>query len=87
MVDNKKKLWVIDFPQLVSTAHKNARFYFDRDVKCINDFFGRRFGYFGDRICELEGVKRIVDLDIQIKAAGSEAEKTHDVGDTKALVL
>lgn len=86
MVDNKKKIWVIDFPQMVSTAHKNARFFFERDVKCVNDFFARRFAYFGDRKCTLEGVKKVTDLDVQIKAAGYEAEKTLDVGDTKALV-
>lgn len=86
MIDHKKKIWVIDFPQMVSTAHKNANYFFNRDVKCINDFFARRFGYNGDRVCELDKVKRVGELDALIKAAGYEAEKTVDVGDTKALV-
>lgn len=86
MVDHKKKLWVIDFPQMVSINHKNAGFFFDRDVKCINDFFLRRFGYHGDRKCELKAVKRVGELDGVIQAAGFEKDKMIDAGDTKALV-
>ncbi|KAI0660435.1 RIO1 family-domain-containing protein [Cubamyces menziesii] len=36
---------VIDFPQMVSTSHKNAEWYFNRDVECIRRFFRRRFRY------------------------------------------
>ncbi|KAI0348448.1 RIO1-domain-containing protein [Trametopsis cervina] len=36
---------VIDFPQMVSTSHLNAEYYFNRDVQCIRTFFRRRFGY------------------------------------------
>ncbi|GJE87578.1 RIO-like serine/threonine protein kinase [Phanerochaete sordida] len=36
---------VIDFPQMVSTSHANAEFYFNRDVECIRRFFRRRFNY------------------------------------------
>ncbi|KAI0756645.1 RIO1 family-domain-containing protein [Daedaleopsis nitida] len=36
---------VIDFPQMVSTSHKNAEWYFNRDVECIRRFFKRRFRY------------------------------------------
>ncbi|KAG8974918.1 hypothetical protein FRC05_006595 [Tulasnella sp. 425] len=36
---------VIDFPQMVSTSHANAEFYFNRDVECIRTFFKRRFNY------------------------------------------
>jgi len=36
---------VIDFPQMVSTRHPNAEYYFNRDVECIRTFFKRRFGY------------------------------------------
>ena len=36
---------VIDFPQMVSTSHANAEYYFNRDVECIRTFFKRRFGY------------------------------------------
>ncbi|KAF8633666.1 hypothetical protein AX15_001315 [Amanita polypyramis BW_CC] len=36
---------VIDFPQMVSTSHENAEWYFNRDVDCIRTFFRRRFQY------------------------------------------
>ncbi|KAF8078556.1 RIO1 family-domain-containing protein [Lyophyllum atratum] len=36
---------VIDFPQMVSTSHENAEWYFNRDVECIRTFFKRRFQY------------------------------------------
>ncbi|KAF9777397.1 RIO1-domain-containing protein [Thelephora terrestris] len=36
---------VIDFPQMVSTSHTNAEWYFNRDVECIRTFFRRRFRY------------------------------------------
>ncbi|KAF8735490.1 hypothetical protein AX14_001984 [Amanita brunnescens Koide BX004] len=36
---------VIDFPQMVSTSHENAEWYFNRDVDCIRTFFKRRFQY------------------------------------------
>lgn len=36
---------VIDFPQMVSTSHVNAEWYFNRDVECIRAFFRRRFQY------------------------------------------
>ena len=39
---------LIDFPQMVSTSHANAQWYFDRDVRCIRSFFERRFGFVSD---------------------------------------
>lgn len=36
---------IIDFPQMVSTSHENAEWYFNRDVECIRTFFKRRFQY------------------------------------------
>ncbi|WVQ95357.1 hypothetical protein IAU59_002454 [Kwoniella sp. CBS 9459] len=38
---------VIDFPQMVSTRHENAEFFFNRDVNCVRRFFRRRFRYEG----------------------------------------
>ncbi|KAI9502192.1 Serine/threonine-protein kinase rio2 [Coemansia spiralis] len=62
---------LIDFPQMVSTSHANAEFYFNRDVDCIRTFFKRRFGYesalypkFG-----LDSNKEF-DLDVQVAASG-----------------
>lgn len=36
---------VIDFPQCVSIEHKDAEFYFSRDVECIRRFFRKKLKY------------------------------------------
>ena len=65
---------VIDFPQMVSTNHPNAEFYFNRDVECIRTFFKRRFGYesrlyprFGS-VGDEEGER--FKLDVMVEASG-----------------
>lgn len=68
---------LIDFPQMLSTTHVNAKYYFDRDVNCIKRFFARRFKYepdeeddgphFEDAVKGNEGVRR---LDIEVEATG-----------------
>lgn len=66
---------LIDFPQMLSTTHVNAEYYFDRDVNCIKRFFARRFKYetdeegphFSDAIKGSEKEKR---LDIEVEATG-----------------
>ena len=35
MIDDDEKITMIDFPQMLSTSHANARYYFERDVGCI----------------------------------------------------
>lgn len=45
MIKDDGKPVIIDFPQMISTEHQNAEFYFQRDVDCIREFFKRRFGY------------------------------------------
>ena len=42
-----RKFVMIDFPQMVSTRHPNARFYFERDVNCVTTFFAPNIGYGG----------------------------------------
>lgn len=41
---------MIDFPQMISVNHEQAQDYFERDVKCIVDFFVKRFGYEAETI-------------------------------------
>eukprot|EP01047_Picozoa_sp_COSAG01_P112887 COSAG01_NODE_41612_length_449_cov_0.891429_1_plen_124_part_10 len=45
MVDDEEQVTLIDFPQMVSISHKDARFYFERDVECIITFFEKRFHF------------------------------------------
>ncbi|KAL2557856.1 protein serine/threonine kinase [Forsythia ovata] len=42
MIDDEEKITMIDFPQMVSVSHRNAKMYFDRDVECIFKFFRKR---------------------------------------------
>lgn len=35
MINENEDITVIDFPQMTSTSHINAQFYFERDVRCI----------------------------------------------------
>ncbi|CAH2049046.1 unnamed protein product, partial [Iphiclides podalirius] len=61
---------IIDFPQMVSTNHPNAELYFDRDVKCLRDFFKRRFAYESQlhpKFCDLERDER---MDEEIACSG-----------------
>ena len=39
---------VIDFPQMVSIDHANAKRYFERDVESIRSFFARQYRHFRD---------------------------------------
>ncbi|XP_042383908.1 serine/threonine-protein kinase rio2-like [Zingiber officinale] len=43
MIDDNEKVTMIDFPQMVSVSHRNAKMYFDRDIECIFKFFAKRF--------------------------------------------
>ena len=42
MITDKGDPIVIDFPQMVSTQHVHAKEFFDRDVKCLQDFVSFR---------------------------------------------
>ena len=71
MIDDDEKITMIDFPQMVSTSHPNAKFYFERDVKCIQRYFEKNYGMEFEGIPQLEtDVERNVDLDKEIKASG-----------------
>ena len=42
---------------MTSTSHPNAQFYFERDVKCLQEFFNKKFGLKFEGIPILETVK------------------------------
>lgn len=45
MINPKElRVWVIDLPQATSRDHMNAAEFFERDVRCVERFFKRRFG-------------------------------------------
>lgn len=42
MIDQNERVTVIDFPQMVSTSHRNAKMYFERDVQCIRSYVKKK---------------------------------------------
>ncbi|KAI6225650.1 Serine/threonine-protein kinase RIO2 [Aphelenchoides besseyi] len=64
------KPMLIDFPQMVSTDHPNAAYYFNRDVECIREFFRRRFGFESDEHPVLDQIERKHVLDVELEASG-----------------
>lgn len=44
-VNDEGKITLIDFPQMVSTTHENAKDFFDRDVDCVTRFFSKKLGF------------------------------------------
>jgi len=71
MVSEEQEITIIDFPQCVSTSHVNAQFYFERDVKCVQTFFTKRFGLQFEGVPILENdIEKHADLDKQVRASG-----------------
>uniref|UniRef100_A0A8C7WWS8 Serine/threonine-protein kinase RIO2 n=1 Tax=Oryzias sinensis TaxID=183150 RepID=A0A8C7WWS8_9TELE len=70
MVDDQDRVTMIDFPQMVSTSHTNAEWYFDRDVKCIKDFFIKRFSYESELYPTFKDIRRACSLDVEVSASG-----------------
>jgi RIO kinase 2 len=76
MIDRKEQVTMIDFPQMVSTQHRNAEYYFDRDVQCVRTYFSKRFKFHGTEFPVFSiDTSRQVDLDVQLKASGVSAEE------------
>ena len=71
MIDDDEKITMIDFPQMVSTSHPNGRFYFERDVRCVQKYFAKHYGMVFDGIPILEtDIDRKIDLDLEVRASG-----------------
>ncbi|TRY88023.1 hypothetical protein DNTS_028274 [Danionella cerebrum] len=78
MLDDHDHVTMIDFPQMVSTSHINAEWYFDRDVKCVRDFFLKRFNYESELYPTFKDVRRACSLDVEISASGYTKELQQD---------
>lgn len=72
MISEAGKVTVIDFPQMMSIDHENAKMYFERDVNCIKRFFDKRFNYVNDYVPAFEQVvsSREGSLDKFVEATG-----------------
>ncbi|CAM4539887.1 unnamed protein product [Leuciscus chuanchicus] len=78
MLDDNDRVTMIDFPQMVSTSHTNAEWYFDRDVKCVRDFFLRRFNYESELYPTFKDIRKACSLDVEISASGYTKELQQD---------
>ncbi|KFQ39891.1 Serine/threonine-protein kinase RIO2 [Mesitornis unicolor] len=70
ILDNDDNVTMIDFPQMISTSHANAEWYFDRDVNCIKEFFKKRFNYESELLPTFKDIRRECSLDREIAASG-----------------
>ncbi|XP_075397423.1 serine/threonine-protein kinase RIO2 [Tenrec ecaudatus] len=78
ILDKDDHITMIDFPQMVSTSHPNAEWYFDRDVKCIRDFFMKRFTYESELYPTFSDIRRETSLDVEVSASGYTKELQAD---------
>ncbi|XP_064412775.1 serine/threonine-protein kinase RIO2 [Latimeria chalumnae] len=78
MLDDEDHATMIDFPQMVSTSHPNAEWYFDRDVKCVRDFFKKRFSYESELYPTFTDIRKESSLDVEITASGYTKEMQED---------
>jgi len=72
MISSAGQLTVIDFPQMVSVNHPNARMYFERDINCVRRFFRKRFDILIEAKPNFEELVANVEkrLDVQVSASG-----------------
>jgi RIO kinase 2 len=83
-VTKKSTPILIDFPQMLSTTHENAKWYFDRDVNCIKRFFSRQFKFTSDEQGPffedaIKGVDKNKRLDIEVEATGFSRKMAKDL--------
>ncbi|NWH83414.1 RIOK2 kinase, partial [Aegithalos caudatus] len=78
ILDNNDHATLIDFPQMMSTSHANAEWYFNRDVNCIKEFFKKRFNYESELFPTFKDIRRECSLDKEVAASGYAKEMQED---------
>lgn len=76
--EDGERITLIDFPQMVSTSHPDAKMFFERDVGCIVRYFRKRFGYDSGEYPSFEedgapNETKKIDLDKELAASGHNA--------------
>lgn len=80
MIDDDERITIIDFPQMTSTSHPNAQYYFERDVVCVQDYFAKRFGLRFEGVPVLaRDIEKAEALDKEIRASGFGEEELKDL--------
>ena len=84
LLTQQQKIYLIDFPQMISTNHQDAKEQFDRDVECIFNYFRKKFNItFDERPNFDKDVFRSCHLDIDLKAPGYNGKREDFNNDIK----
>lgn len=86
MLNDNDEVTLIDFPQMISTSHPNAEWYFDRDVHCVTEFFKKRFGYESELFPTFKDVVREDSLDLETAASGFTKEIQEELDEALRLM-
>lgn len=79
MVTDEAKPILIDFPQMLSTSHMNAKMYFDRDVNGVRELFKKKYGFESEDYPKFEDLERDDVLDIEVSCTGFTKEMEKDL--------
>ena len=80
MIDNNEKVTMIDFPQMVSTSHPNAEYYFNRDVECVRSYFRKKFNFEAESYPIFDrDVEKQFSLDKELSASGFTPEDDEEL--------
>ena len=70
MINDDEKLTLIDFPQMISIDHPDSKFFFDRDVGCVQKYFNRKYNLeFENKPTLADDIKRTAEIDKEIKSS------------------
>ncbi|XP_037817350.1 serine/threonine-protein kinase rio2 [Lucilia sericata] len=70
MLSDDGKPVLIDFPQMMSTSHENAEYFFDRDVQCVRELFRRKYNYESAEYPKFSDIVRDDNLDTEVHCTG-----------------
>lgn len=70
ILNSEEKPIIIDFPQMISTQHQNAEYYFNRDVNCVREFFKKRFDYESELYPTFSDINRDDNIDAEVVCSG-----------------
>ncbi|KAJ8936834.1 hypothetical protein NQ314_012150 [Rhamnusium bicolor] len=76
---------IIDFPQMVSTEHPNAEYFFNRDVNCVREFFKKRFDYESELYPKFADVERHDNLDAEVLCSGFTKEMSKHINEALGI--
>lgn len=79
MVTDDAKPILIDFPQMVSTSHAQAKMFFDRDVTGVREWFKKKYGFESAEYPKFEDLEREDNLDIEVSCSGFTKEMEIDL--------